>query len=155
MKASFPFGSPGNDDWAYTYSLSVMAIWCRWFDKEVLSAWATILTILTAPGMSRAPSALQVSLARWLPPNILLHFCSLNSFHRSFSGNPRNLVKRLLWSKLYFFGDLEWMPKGSLLNSWPIWVWTPFLQGLVLSAVLMIRCAVAQMRKCWFYRKWL
>ena len=33
-----------------------------------------LLLLLTAPGMSRGPSAFQVSLARWLPPNILLHF---------------------------------------------------------------------------------
>ena len=68
-----------------------MIVWAGW-----------TLPLLTDPGMSTGPSALQVSFPRWLPPNILLHFYRPNSFHRPFSGNPRHLVKRLLRPKLYF-----------------------------------------------------
>ena len=97
-----------------------MIVWAGW-----------TLLLLTDPGMSRGPSALQVSFARWLPPNILLHFYCPNLFHRPFSGNPRYLVKIPLRSKLYFCGDLKWMSRSLLLESTsrPVLSFKPFFVG--------------------------
>ena len=91
--------------------------------------------------------ALQVSFPRWLPPNILLHFYCPNSFHPPFSGNTRNLVKRLLRPKLYFLWGSKVYVTTSTVRFQTCFEFNPLLQDLVLSSCCMIRGA-GGMRKC-------
>ena len=98
-------------------AISIVLWWggMNWLWPLLLPELVGVDLLLIAPGMSRGPSA-QVSFARRIPPNILLHFYCSNSFHRPFSGNLRHLVKRLLRSELYFLGDWKcqdiffWIP---------------------------------------------
>ena len=104
---------------------------------------------LCAPGMSRGPSALQVSFARWLPPNILLHFY--------ISTKPKFISSAFFWES-EAFGQKAFEVKIVLLLGFKVNVMAstfrfqtcfelqPFFAGPC-PVVCMIRGA-ERMRKC-------
>ena len=123
-----------------------MIVWPGW----------TLPPLLTAPGMSRGPSALRFRSHSLAGSRQIFYCISTAQIHfiRLFLEIPGIWSKDFWGQNCTFCGDLKWMSRPLLLDSRPVLSLTPFLQDLVLSSCCMIRGA-GGMRKCWFYPKWL